>query len=505
MSNRIKIFDTTLRDGEQSPGCSMNLREKLEVAQQLEKLNVDIIEAGFAIASPGDFESVSEVAKIVKNATVASLSRAIEKDIETAYQAVRHAQSPRIHTFLATSKIHMEYKLKMSEDEVIERAAGAVAFAKSLCSDVEFSAEDASRSDKAFLAKVFSRVIAAGATVLNVPDTVGYSTPEEMAEIVEYLMKNVDGIEKAEISVHCHNDLGLAVANTLACINAGATQLECTINGIGERAGNSSLEEIVMNLHTRKDLYNGAYCNIDTKQIYRASKLIQTITGVSVSPTKAIVGDNAFAHEAGIHQHGVLANRSTYEIMTPQDIGIPKNKMVLGKHSGRHAFDDRLVELGYTLTKDELDEAFARFKVLADKKKIISDGDLEALVAMKLDETIVQHYRLDNFVINSGKNMTATSTVRLKVGEGDETIEAVSSGEGGPVHASYRAINILIGKKVEVDDYSIRAATEGEDAIGEVVVKLTFGDKKATGRASSTDIIEASILAYLNGVNKLWG
>jgi len=482
----------------------MNLQEKLEVAAQLEKLNVDVIEAGFAIASPGDFESVSEVSKVVKNAVVASLSRSIEKDIETAYNALKYAQSPRIHTFLATSKIHMEYKLKMSEDEVVERAVAAVKFAKSLCSDVEFSAEDASRSDKAFLARVFSSVIAAGATVLNVPDTVGYSTPEEMADIITYLKNNVDGIEKAEISVHCHNDLGLAVANSLACIKAGATQLECTINGIGERAGNASLEEAVMALHTRKEFYNNVYCDIDTKQIYRASKLIQTITGVSVAPTKAIVGDNAFAHEAGIHQHGMLANRATYEIMTPQDIGIPKNKMVLGKHSGRHAFDDRLVELGYTLTKDELDEAFARFKILADKKKVISDGDLEALVAMKIDETLVQHYRLDNYVVNSGKNMTATSTIRLKLGDGEEAVEAVSSGEGGPIHASYRAINILIGEKVEVDDYSIRAATEGEDAIAEVVVKLKWGAKRATGRASSTDTIEASILAYLNGVNKLW-
>jgi len=504
MSNRIKVFDTTLRDGEQSPGCSMNLHEKLEVALQLEKLGVDVMEAGFAIASPGDFESVSEVSKIVKNASVASLSRAVEKDIDAAYNALKHAVAPRIHTFLATSPIHMKYKLKMSEDDVVERSAAAVAYAKKYCSDVEFSAEDALRSDKAFLARVLSAVIAAGATVINVPDTVGYTTPEEMAEYITYLKNNVDGIEKAEISVHCHNDLGLAVANTLASVKAGATQIECTINGIGERAGNASLEETVMNLQTRKEFYGNPQINIDTKQIYRASKLIQTITGVPVAPTKAIVGDNAFAHEAGIHQHGMLENRSTYEIMTPQDIGIPKNKMVLGKHSGRHAFDDRLIELGYNLDKKDLDEAFARFKTLADKKKVISDGDLEALVAMKLDERITQHYKLDNFVVNSGKNITATSTVRLKIGDGDETVEATSGGEGGPIHASYKAINLLLGERVEVDDYSIRAATEGEDAIGEVVVKLKRGEEKATGRASSTDIIEASILAYLNGVNKLW-
>jgi len=466
------------------------------VARQLEKLNIDVIEAGFAIASPGDFESVSAVAKIVKNATVASLCRAREKDIDRAYEAVKNAVSPRIHTFLATSPLHMQYKLKMSEDEVIESAAKAVAYAKKYCNDVEFSAEDASRSDKAFLAKVFEAVIKAGATVLNVPDTVGYSTPEEMVDYITYLRNNVSGIEKVEISVHCHDDLGLAVANTLAAVGAGATQVECTINGIGERAGNASLEEIVMNLHTRADYYN-AFCNIDTKQIYRTSKLIQTITGVPVAPSKAIVGDNAFAHEAGIHQHGMLANRETYEIMTPQDIGIPKNKMVLGKHSGRHAFDDRLTELGYSLDKQDLDEMFTRFKILADKKKVISDGDLEALVAMKLDENIAQHYILEDFVINSGKKMTAMSTIKLNVGE------AIASGSG-PIEASYDAINKLIGEKVELDDYSIRAATEGEDAIGEVVVKLKRNEARATGRASSTDIIEASILAYLNGVNKLW-
>ena len=503
MQNRIKIFDTTLRDGEQSPGCSMNLQEKLEVARQLERLRVDVIEAGFAIASPGDFESVSEIAKVVKNATVASLSRAVEKDIDVAFEAVRHAVSPRIHTFLATSPIHMQYKLKMSEEQVLERVEAAVAYAKKRCSDVEFSAEDTTRSEKPFLAKVFSKAIAAGATVINIADTVGYTTPEEMAEFISYMKNHVDGIEKAEISVHCHNDLGLAVSNTLAAIRAGTAQIECTINGIGERAGNASLEELVMNLHTRKDYYGGAYCNIDTKQIYRASKLIQKITGAFVAPNKAIVGDNAFAHEAGIHQHGMLADHRTYEIMTPQDIGIPKNKMVLGKHSGRHAFDDRLTELGYKLGKEELDEVFARFKILADKKKVISDGDLEALVSMKLDKAVTQHYSLNNFVINSGTNITATATIRLNEADKDQPHEAVASGDG-PVDAAYKAINSILGEKIELDDYAIRAATEGEDAIGEVVVKLKMGEKKATGRASSMDIIEAGILAYLNGVNKLW-
>jgi 2-isopropylmalate synthase len=498
MSNRVKIFDTTLRDGEQSPGCSMNLQEKLEVAAQLERLNVDVIEAGFAISSPGDFESVSEIAKTVKNATVASLCRAVEKDIDSAWEAVKHAVHPRIHTFLATSPIHMKYKLKMSEDEVLERAGCAVAYAKKYCSNVEFSAEDASRSDKEFLAKVFSRAIANGATVINVPDTVGYSSPEEMAAYISYVKNHVDGIEKVEISVHCHNDLGLAVSNTLASIRAGATQAECTINGIGERAGNTSLEEVVMNLRTRKDYYN-AECGIDSRQIYRSSKLIQTITGVPVAPSKAIVGDNAFAHEAGIHQHGVMAERTTYEIMSPQDIGIPQNKMVLGKHSGRHAFVDRLTELGYSLNQQDIDEVFARFKILADKKKVVSDGDLDALVAMKL-EPANQHYKLDNFVINSGSKITATATISLKVN--DEIIEKVSGGDG-PVDAAYKAIDSIIDKTIQLDNYSIRAVTEGEDALGEVIVKLSLNDKKTVGRGVSTDIIEASILAYLNGVNKL--
>jgi len=502
MPKRIKVFDTTLRDGEQSPGCSMNLREKLEVAQQLEKLGVDVIEAGFAFASPEDFESVSAIAKMVKNASVASLSRALDKDIDASAQAVRHGVAPRIHTFLATSPIHMQYKLKMTEDQVVERAAAAVAHAKKYCADVEFSAEDASRSDKAFLARVFSAVIAAGATVLNVPDTVGYSTPEEMAAIVTYLLENVQGMDKAEISVHCHDDLGLAVANTLACVKAGAAQVECTINGIGERAGNASLEELVMNLHTRADYYGGVYTGVNTKQIYISSKLIQTITGVPVAPSKAIVGDNAFAHESGIHQHGVLANRETYEIMTPQDIGIPKNKMVLGKHSGRHAFNDRLQELGFHLSQQEIDDAFARFKTLADKKKVITDGDLKALVAMKLDESEQQHYKLHDFIIASAKDR-ATATVYLTVDDSTEICEVTDSGSG-PVDAAYTAINSMLDESIELTSYNISAVSADADALAQAVVKLKRGDKTVTGRAKSTDTIEASILAYLNGVNKLW-
>jgi 2-isopropylmalate synthase len=498
MEKRIKIFDTTLRDGEQSPGCSMNLAEKLEVAKQLELLKVDVIEAGFAVASPMDFESVKEIAKIVSNATVGSLARAVERDISVAYDAVKNAVNPLIHTFIATSPIHMEYKLKMKPDEVLEKIAYMVKFASNLCPNIEFSAEDAMRSDKEFLARAFSIAIKNGATVINVPDTVGYRTPLEVAEYITYLKDNVDGIEKATISVHCHNDLGMAVANSISAINAGATQVECTVNGIGERAGNASLEEIVMILKTRYDYFN-AVTNIDTKQIYRTSKLISTITGVAIPPNKAIIGANAFAHESGIHQHGMLAHKETYEIMTPSSIGKPENQMVLGKHSGRHAFDERLNTLGYTLSKEEIDKVFEQFKILADKKKTISDRDIEALLENK-SRTIQETYSLERFVINSGNTITATAMIKVKVNE--DTIEKVSIGDG-PIDASFKAINEITQKEFILDDYIIHAVTEGEDALGEAVVKLTYNGIQATGRAISTDIIEASIKAYLNGVNKL--
>lgn len=508
MLKRIKVFDTTLRDGEQSPGCSMNLNEKLEVARQLEALGVDVIEAGYAFSSPEDFESVSAIAKLVKNAGVASLSRALNKDIDAAYDAVRHSVAPRVHVFLATSPIHMQYKLKMTEDQVVERAVAAVAHAKKYCSDIEFSAEDASRSDNAFLARVFSAVVAAGATVLNVPDTVGYSTPDEMAAIVTYLLEHVQGIDKAEISVHCHNDLGLAVANTLACVRAGATQVECTINGIGERAGNASLEELVMNLHTRADVYGGAQTAAVTEQIYRASRLVQKITGVKVAPTKAIVGKNAFAHESGIHQHGVLAHRETYEIMTPQSIGIPQNKMVLGKHSGRHGFNDRLTELGYHLNQQEIDEAFVRFKALADKKKVIFDEDLEILVKNATSDYSQQRFTLVNFKIDSYK-ASAQAHICLDVRNvGEES--AICLSNSGPIEAAFSAINEIIKRhgcgfeKDALKHYDVHAASGGEDAVAAAVVKLACGDKKVTGRGESTNTIMASIEAYLNGVNKLW-
>lgn len=494
----IKIFDTTLRDGEQSPGCSMTLKEKIEFARQLERLRVDIIEAGFAIASPGDFESVSAIARECREATVASLARTLEKDIDCAWEAVKHARRPRIHTFIATSPIHMQYKLRMTEEQVLERAVAMVKYAKAKCEDIEFSAEDATRSTPEFLCRIYEAVIKAGATVLNVPDTVGYTTPGEYTTLIHTLREKVAGIHRVDISVHCHNDLGLAVANTLAAAKAGATQLECTVNGIGERAGNAAMEEIVMALKTRGDFF-GATTGIDTTQITRASRLLTSITGVSVQPNKAIVGANAFAHESGIHQHGVLANTETYEIMTPESVGLQNNSMVLGKHSGRHAFEDRLKTLGYELTRQEIDKAFEEFKLLADKKKTVDDRDIEAILRDDV-MTETETYQLERFIINSGNTITATATVVLTV-EG-ATREEVSTGDG-PVDAAYKAIEKMLNTGAVLTEYAVHAVTEGNDAQGEAVVKLKGAGRPVTGRGLSTDVIEASILAYLNAAQKL--
>lgn len=498
MARGIKIFDTTLRDGEQSPGCSMNIKEKVEVAKQLEKMGVDVIEAGFAIVSPGDFASVKAVAKAVKDSTVASLCRAVPKDIDRAYEALKYAQNPRIHTFIATSDIHMKYKLKASPDEVLETAINMVKHAKKYCSDVEFSAEDASRTNPEFLFKVFDAVIKAGATVINVPDTVGYTVPEEYYNLIRSIKENVPNIDKAEISVHCHNDLGMAVANTLAAARAGATQLECTLNGIGERAGNAALEEIVMALNTRKDFYN-LTSNVDTTQIYSASQMVSKITGMKVQHNKAIVGRNAFAHESGIHQHGVLENSSTYEIMTPESIGLSKNSLVLGKHSGRHAFESRLNELGYTLTHDQLDSIFENFKDLADKKKVIYDKDLEALIQEKAIE-VLEICKLNQFTINCGNTITSTATINLS--KNNEDIEKVALGHG-PVDAAFKAIDKIVEDKFDLEDYSLSSVTEGEDAQGEAIVKIRRNNKLYTGRGLSTDVIESSIKAYINAINKM--
>ena len=496
---RIKIFDTTLRDGEQSPGCSMNLSEKLEMARQLDALGVDVIEAGFAIVSPEDFKSVEAISQTVHNCSVASLARCTKGDIDAAWGAVKGAKKPRIHVFIATSDIHMEYKLKMSREEVLESITKNVAYAKSLCDDIEFSAEDGSRSDWEFLAKCYTNAVAAGATVLNVPDTVGYSTPDEMYSLIRYLKENVEGVENVDISVHCHDDLGLAVANSLACIRAGATQVECTVNGIGERAGNASLEEIVMALHTRAAYYD-AETGINTKQIYKSSKLLSSITGVSIAPSKSIVGANAFAHESGIHQHGVLANALTYEIMRPSDVGIPQNTMVLGKHSGKHALRDQLEAMGYNFTDEQMEEIFARFKVLADKKKNIMISDLEAL-ALNRRHKDLGGWQLTKHVVNVGTGIPNTAYVQL-VHEG-EGAEEVAIGTG-PLDASFKAINRLTRmKNVNLDSFSLNAVTDGEDAIGEAVVKLNYDGEQYTGTGISTDVIEASIRAYVNGINKI--
>lgn len=498
MAKPIKILDTTLRDGEQSPGCSMNLQEKLEVAKQLERLKVDVIEAGFAIASPGDFAAVKMVAENIKNCIISSLARALPGDIDRAYEAVKYAEAPRIHTFIATSDIHMKYKLKATKDEVLQRAIEMVKYAKKYCNDVEFSAEDASRSELEFLYQVFEEVIKAGATVINVPDTVGYTTPDEFYNLIQNIKKNVTNIDKVDISVHCHNDLGLGVANTLAAARAGANQLECTINGLGERAGNAALEEIVMTLNTRKDIYD-MVTKIDTTEIYPSSRLVSKLTGMKIQHNKAIVGENAFAHESGIHQHGVLAHKSTYEIMTPESVGLTTNKLVLGKHSGSHAFQERLKSLGYHLEKDTLNKLFQEFKVLADKKKLVYDKDLEALVEEKT-MTIKEFYKLNQFVINSGNTITSTATVRL-VKDGDE-IEEVATGHG-PVDAAFKAIDRIVGNGFTLEDYSLNSVTEGEDAQGEAVVKIKLEEYIYNGRGVSTDVIEASIKAYVNAINKM--
>ena len=496
---RIKIFDTTLRDGEQSPGCSMNLKEKIEMARQLEKLGVDIIEAGFAIASPMDHKSVKAIAGAVEYCTVASLARCVKGDIDVAWDAVKEAKHPRIHVFLATSDIHMEYKLQMTREQVLERISEMVAYAKSLCEDIEFSAEDASRSDHEFLAQCYTRAIAAGATTINVPDTVGYSTPQEMSDLIRYLKGHVAGIGNVDISVHCHDDLGMGVANSLACIMAGATQVECTVNGIGERAGNASLEEIVMALHTRRHFYR-AETGINTRQIYRSSKLLSNITGVAIAPSKAIVGANAFAHESGIHQHGVIANSLTYEIMNSADVGIPQNTMVLGKHSGKHALREKLISMGYELTDEELEPVFARFKKLADKKKTITGSDLEALVLHRRNQYIGE-CQLSSHVVNAGHGVPNTSYIQLSRGE--EMLEDVAIGTG-PLDASFKAINHMLGMDIKLDSFSLNAVTDGEDAVGEAVVKIIAPNgRRYTGTGLSTDIIESSIRAYVNGINKM--
>jgi 2-isopropylmalate synthase len=478
----------------------MNLQEKLEVARRLEKLGVDVIEAGFPASSPGDLESVRAIAGLVKDSVVAGLCRSLEKDIDAARDALAHAAQPRVHIFLATSPIHMEYKLKMTQDQVLERAAQAVKYAGKFCSNIEFSAEDAFRSDPDFVCRVFGAAIAAGATTVNFPDTVGYAMPDEFGKRVRYIKEHTPGMDKARLSVHCHNDLGLAAANTLAAILNGADQAECTINGLGERAGNASLEEIVMSLRVRKDLFD-ADTRIDTTQIYAASRLVSQVTGVKVQPNKAIVGENAFAHEAGIHQHGVLANRATYEIMTPESIGIPKNRMVLGKHSGRHAFEERLKELDLQVDGQALEKIFAQFKELADKKKVVSDRDIEVLVMDTATGIAPETWKLDQWAVNTGSALGASGTIRLQNRDG-QTKKLVTLGDG-PVHAIFQAINHIIGKEPELELYEIGAISGDASAQGETMVKIAWEGRRWNGRGISTDIIESSIKAYLAAINAM--
>lgn len=493
----IRIFDTTLRDGEQTPGVCLGVKEKLEIAQALAKLRVDTIEAGFPIASPGDFAAVSEIAAKVKGVTIAGLARTDVKDLDAAINALRHAESPRIHTFIATSDIHLEYKLKMTREQVLEQAVAAVKYAKKSIGDVEFSAEDASRSDRDYLCRIYTAVIDAGASVINIPDTVGYSTPNELGALVRYICENVPNIHKAIVSVHCHDDLGLAVANSLAAVQNGARQVECTINGIGERAGNTSMEEIVMALNTRKEYYQAA-TRIETRQIYRTSRLVSSLTGIVVPPNKAIIGDNAFAHESGIHQHGVLSNPLTYEIMNPETVGISGNSIVLGKLSGRHAFEDRLKQLGYELPADKIKVLFKEFKDLADRKKVVYDRDIEAMVA-DTQQSVDETYRLVYHHVISG-NLVATASVRVDSADG--SVEQASVGDG-PVDAVFKAIEKAVGFSLTLKDYQLKAVTSGEDALGEATVWLEYGGKMFTGRGLSTDIIEATARAYMNAMNRM--
>ncbi len=499
MSKRIYIFDTTLRDGEQSPGISLNTNEKLQIAKQLEQLGVDIIEAGFPVASNGDFEGVKAIAKHIRNSTVAALARTVKPDIDRVWEALQYAGQPRIHTFIATSDIHLKYKLKMERSEVLEKAVEAVAYARKLCPEVEFSPEDATRTDEEFLYRILEAVINAGARVVNIPDTVGYLTPGEIGGLIRNIRNNVSNIDKAIISVHCHNDLGMAVANSLSAIENGARQVECTVNGLGERAGNAALEEVVMALRTRKDYYS-TNTRITTENIYRTSSLISFATGVLMPPNKAIVGANAFAHESGIHQHGMMANRETYEIMTPESVGLNQSKMVLGKHSGRHAFEEKLKELGFiNLEKEDVNMAFERFKDLTDKKKFIMDRDIEALVTQE-SKKVKETYRLEYFQISSGSGITSTSTVKISFE--DKVLEEAACGDG-PVDATFKAIDRAIGMSIKLEDYFIKAATGGKDALGEVTVKISRDNRKFVGYGVSTDIIEASAKAYVSAVNHM--
>ncbi len=498
-TNRVYLFDTTLRDGEQSPGVSLNVEEKLEIAHQLANLGVDVIEAGFPISSPGDFQAVKTIAQKVKGPTITGLCRATQMDIDRGWEALKYAESSRIHTFLATSDIHLRHKLQISREQALQQAVDAVRYARKYCPDVEFSAEDASRSDIDYLAQVIEAVIDAGATVVNLPDTVGYAVPEDFGEFIRTCMERVPNIDKAIISVHCHDDLGMGVANSLAGVVNGARQIECAVNGIGERAGNASLEEIIMALYTRKSFYQKTL-NINYREIFRTSRLVSSLTGMVIQPNKAIVGDNAFAHESGIHQDGVLKERTTYEIMSPELVGVFKSNLVLGKHSGRHAFNKRLKELGYNLDDEEIARAFKGFKQIADKKKDISDDDLHALIKDRA-KAVPERFKLEYLQITAGTSVVPTATIRLAIDE--KVFDAAATGNG-PVDAGCHAVDKITDIYGRMIDYKLQAVSAGKDALGEVQSRIKIGDKVYNGRGLSPDIIEASIKSYINAINKYY-
>ena len=498
--NRVYFFDTTLRDGEQTPGVSLQTPEKIEIAKGLVRLGIDVIEAGFPAASPGDFDAVQTIAREVKGTTICGLARANEKDVQKVADALKDAERSRLHVFIATSEIHMKYKLKMTRQEVLDRVKSILEFAKGKFDEIEFSGEDAARTDLDFLCEVFGVAIAGGATIINVPDTVGYMNPNEFADKIRYIKEHTPGIENAIISVHCHDDLGLANANTLAAIKAGARQVEGTINGLGERAGNVAIEEVVMALKTRHDYFGDLQVNIDTKQFTKVSKLVSRLTGVVVPPNKPIVGSNAFAHESGIHQHGMMSNPETYEIMTPESVGAEKTDLVLGKHSGRHAFADHLAKLGFqSFTEEKINDLFGKFKELADRKKQVYDDDIIALVVDNLHhkkafELVAQYYKL-------GEKGYAYADVRLMTPEGEKADAAVGD---GPVDASLKAVERVVGLPISLKDYQIRAITAGKDALGEATLKVEYNGRLYHGRGISTDIVKSSVNAYINAVNSVF-
>lgn len=495
---KITIFDTTLRDGEQSPGCSMHLGEKLDIAEALDRLGVDVIEAGFPASSEGEFRAVKEIAGVVKHAAVAVLCRCREEDIDKGFNAIKDAVHPRLHIFIATSPIHLSHKLNITQDECLATIDKYIRYAKKYTDDIQFSFEDASRTPIDFLAKCTQTAVNAGATTINIPDTTGFITPQEFSGMIVYLKKNVRGIDDVTISVHCHDDLGLAVSNSLAAAVAGAGQIECTINGIGERAGNAPLEEIAMGIKTRNDYYK-LETGIDTKRIYSTSKLVSSIVGIKPSANKAIIGSNAFLHESGIHQHGILQDKATYQIMDPADIGIPENALVVGKHSGRHAFKELTEEMGYTLTEKQIDSLFPYFKDLADRKKDISRVDIETLLSGYTRRVIKRIYTLKDYEISAVKNQ-ASATITLE-SDGKSQTEKMTG--DGPIDAGFKAILNITGDFFKLLDYQVHSITEGKDALGEAIVKLTNGKEIMTGKGVSTDVMEASLIAYLDAINKL--